>query len=145
MSILQFIKDHFTQTDHSHLVAQDGQSILSNWEIGGHHVQVVFYVQNNEFLMIRVGDLYKFPQNSPVYRAVLDEINSCNKNYRFTKAMCDPDNGEVVVSGEAWFVNEVPNASTFDHLYDAVMTASMDLLKVIDKLLNENDSRKLAC
>ena len=60
MSILQFIKDHFTQTDHSHLVSQDGQSILSNWEIGGHHVQVVFYVQNDEFLMIRVGDLYKF-------------------------------------------------------------------------------------
>ena len=59
MSILQFIKDHFTQTDHSHLVSQDGQSILSNWEIGGHHVQVVFYVQNDEFLMIRVGDLQR--------------------------------------------------------------------------------------
>ena len=146
MSTIETIRINFRSNDIKFFESPDKPSIVANWRLAGHSVQLNLHVEaEGDFLFMRAGGLFEIPLNHPQYKEIAQLLLALNYEMRFIKASIDPKDGEVIVSGEAWVLGDSLNDESFSTMMRGMLSCTKQVIERVDGILRDANPLRHAC
>jgi len=96
---------------------------------------IVSLQMDGDFLKIAASDYAKCPPDSPHLSALFRLLNELNASIRWIKWSWDPRNGDILVDGDLWVMDNQPTQKQFRRMLENIIPSLDEHLPRINQVI----------